>query len=90
MSSAVRFLVSGQVQGVYFRASTREQALRLGLAGYARNLDDGCVEVLAAGETQAIEALAQWLEDGPPTARVDHVQRLVHAGPAPDTGFDVL
>ena len=73
--AAARFLVEGRVQGVCFRAGTREQALALGLAGYARNLADGRVEVLAAGDAHAIEALAQWLEDGPPQARVDAVRR---------------
>ena len=83
----VRFLVSGRVQGVHFRAATREQALRLRLSGHARNLDDGRVEVLAAGEAQAVEAFAQWLEDGPPAARVAGVERCAHAGPAPEEGF---
>ncbi len=73
--AAARFLVEGRVQGVCFRAGTREQALALGLAGHARNLADGRVEVLAAGDAHAIEALAQWLEDGPPQARVDAVRR---------------
>ena len=72
---AVRFIVHGKVQGVFFRASTREQALRLGLRGHARNLADGRVEVLAIGDAHAIDALAQWLEDGPPSARVDGVAR---------------
>jgi len=87
--AAARFLVSGRVQGVYFRASAREQALGLRLAGYARNLDDGRVEVLAVGDMHAIEALAQWLEDGPPAARVAAVERFAHAGQCPD-GFAVL
>ena len=73
--AAARFLVEGRVQGVFFRAGTREQALALGLAGHARNLADGRVEVLAAGDGHAIEALAQWLEDGPPQARVEAVRR---------------
>lgn len=73
--AAARFLVSGRVQGVFFRASTREQALRLGLSGYARNLADGRVEVLAHGDAAAIDALAQWLQQGPPLARVADVVR---------------
>ncbi|WP_027080671.1 acylphosphatase [Luteimonas mephitis] len=73
--AAARFLVEGKVQGVFFRASTREQALRLGLRGIARNLADGRVEVVAAGADDAIEALARWLQHGPPAARVDTVQR---------------
>lgn len=73
--AAVRFIVSGKVQGVFFRASTREQALRLGLSGHAINLDDGRVEVLALGDAVAVEALATWLRQGPPMARVEGVER---------------
>ena len=73
--SAARFLVSGRVQGVFFRASTREQARQLGLRGHARNLPDGRVEVLAVGEADAVDALARWLRHGPPRARVDAVIR---------------
>jgi acylphosphatase len=73
--AAVRFLVSGSVQGVFFRASTRQQALLLGLRGVARNLPDGRVEVLAAGEAAAIETLARWLHHGPPLADVEAVER---------------
>ncbi|MGH8028450.1 MAG: acylphosphatase [Arenimonas sp.] len=73
--SAARFLVAGKVQGVYFRASAREQAVRLGLRGYACNLDDGRVEVLAIGEDTAIAALEKWLWQGPRLARVADVAR---------------
>jgi acylphosphatase len=72
---ASRFTVSGKVQGVFFRASTREQAERFGLSGYARNLADGRVEVLAVGEEGAIAALERWLWQGPPRARVEDVVR---------------
>ncbi|MGH8086578.1 MAG: acylphosphatase [Lysobacter sp.] len=85
--SAARFLVSGKVQGVFFRASTREQAIALGLRGYARNLDDGRVEVLAAGDDAAIETLADWLQHGPPSARVERVERTGAAADAASTGF---
>src|SRR3546814_4494155 len=73
--AAARFLVSGKVQGVFFRASTREQAQRLGLRGHARNLPDGRVEVLAAGDADAIDALATWMQHGPPQAREEAVER---------------
>lgn len=73
--AAARFLVSGRVQGVFFRASTREQALVLGLRGVARNLADGRVEVIACGDLAAIGALERWLHDGPPAARVEQVLR---------------
>lgn len=73
--SSVRFLVSGRVQGVFFRASTRDEALRLKLSGYARNLADGRVEVLAQGEAAEIDSLERWLQLGPPLARVAEVLR---------------
>ncbi|HEU0276969.1 MAG TPA: acylphosphatase [Rhodanobacteraceae bacterium] len=71
----VRFLVSGTVQGVFFRASTRERALWLGIAGYAKNLADGRVEVVASGSAAALDELDGWLHHGPPAARVGSVVR---------------
>jgi acylphosphatase len=75
--SAARFYVSGKVQGVFFRASTRDQAQKLGLRGHAKNLPDGRVEVLAVGGDDAIDALERWLHEGPPMARVEGVVREV-------------
>lgn len=71
---ALRCLVSGRVQGVWFRGATRQQAMRLGVSGYARNLPDGRVEVLACGENTAIQQLQDWLWQGPELARVGDVQ----------------
>lgn len=68
-----RFLVRGKVQGVWFRASTRQQGLSLGLTGEAVNLPDGRVEVLACGDPAALDALEAWLRQGPELARVDEV-----------------
>jgi acylphosphatase len=72
---AARFLVSGKVQGVFFRASTRERALDLGLSGRATNLPDGRVEVVAEGPAEALDALEAWLQQGPPAAHVEAVVR---------------
>jgi acylphosphatase len=80
-----RCLVSGHVQGVYFRASTRQLAQSLGVTGYARNLRDGRVEVLACGADGAVAALCAWLSDGPPGARVSEVQCESHEAEAPPT-----
>jgi acylphosphatase len=88
--SAARFIVSGKVQGVWFRASARDQALALGLRGSARNLASGAVDVLAAGDEAAIDALAAWLRQGPPLARVDELERLpAHEDEAPAGGFEI-
>src|SRR5690606_23605967 len=71
---ARRCFVAGRVQGVFFRASTREKALELGCRGYARNLSDGRVEVLAVGDPTAVQALTEWLWRGPPAAHVQSVE----------------
>ena len=85
---AARFLVGGKVQGVFYRASTREQALALGLAGHAKNLPDGRVEVVAQGDAAALDALERWLWQGPSAARVDAVERTELPEQAPD-GFRI-
>lgn len=71
--AARRFLVSGKVQGVFYRAGTVRQAEQLGVRGSARNLGDGRVEVLAVGSVAALNALAEWLHSGPPLAQVTEV-----------------
>jgi acylphosphatase len=80
----VRFVVSGRVQGVFFRASTRDEALRLGLTGHARNLPDGSVEVVACGDDAALAQLESWLELGPPLAQVSRVERSAADIAAPE------
>ena len=84
-----RFIVSGRVQGVFFRASAREQAQRLDISGYAKNLDDGTVEVIACGDAANIEALERWLQKGPAAAHVDRVSRFVQ-NEKPPQGFRTL
>ena len=69
----IRCHVAGQVQGVFFRASTRQQAERLGVKGHAKNLADGRVEVLACGPPAAVRELQEWLRQGPPMAKVTGV-----------------
>lgn len=89
---AARFVVSGRVQGVAFRAYTRQQALALGLRGHAVNLRDGRVEVLAVGDPDAIDRLGEWLWQGSPLARVEDVQRHEAAADSPvpvDAGFRI-
>jgi acylphosphatase len=73
MPEARLYTVKGRVQGVFFRASTRRVAESLGISGHAINLPDGSVEVLACGESAAVDRLGEWLRDGPPQARVDEV-----------------
>ncbi len=84
-----RFIVSGKVQGVFFRASARDQAQRLDISGHAKNLDDGTVEVVACGDVANIDALERWLQQGPAAARVDRVSRFVEYEKPPH-GFRTL
>jgi len=69
----LRCLVSGRVQGVFFRATARSLAQRLGVNGSARNLPDGRVEVIACGPARAVQELRDWLHRGPVGARVTGV-----------------
>jgi len=71
---ARRCLVAGRVQGVFYRASARARATTLGVTGFARNLPDGRVEILACGDTAAVDALCQWLWQGSPASSVTAVE----------------
>jgi acylphosphatase len=69
-----RYVVRGLVQGVFFRITTQQTAQRLGLTGWVRNLADGSVELIACGEEPRLKRLEAWLWEGPPHARVEHVE----------------
>ncbi|MGH8371672.1 MAG: acylphosphatase [Gammaproteobacteria bacterium] len=69
-----RCLVSGKVQGVFYRASTARRARELGISGYAINLPNGQVEVLVCGAPEAVQTLCEWLREGPSTAQVTGVE----------------
>lgn len=84
MSQCMRCIVSGRVQGVFFRASARQQAIRLGLTGFAKNLPDGRVEVVACGDRHALAKLRTWLAQGSPMANVDDVECEALEMTAPD------
>lgn len=85
---AVRCLVSGRVQGVYYRSATANEAQRLELDGWVKNLADGRVEVVAAGAADAVTTLTGWLWKGPPAARVESVLLEEWTGDLPQ-GFVV-
>ena len=88
MITCFRYRVSGWVQGVYFRATTRERALGLGLSGWVRNMPDGAVEVLACGQEAKLAELETWLRRGPEHARVVSVEREP-ADPEVCRGFEI-
>ncbi len=71
--SQAHLIVSGKVQGVFYRASCQEVAQALGLTGWIRNLSDGNVEALVQGEKEKIEKLIEWCKKGPAGAKVNNV-----------------
>ena len=74
MASSYRFVVRGRVQGVFFRQSAARHARDLRVSGWVRNREDGCVEGVASGKADALEQFRNWLERGPPAARVEGVE----------------
>lgn len=89
MTKQIKILVSGRVQGVYFRAFTQKEARKHQLSGYAKNLSDGRVEIIASGTEAAVEKLIRWCHKGPVTARVDHVDTEELSGIDLPAGFEI-
>ena len=81
-------LVSGRVQGVYYRANTRETARELGLDGWVRNLDDGRVEAVFEGSRGAVESMVEWCHEGSPRADVRDVA-VEYGEPEGLSGFEI-
>ena len=75
-SIRAHLIIEGRVQGVWFRDSTRQEAVRLGLSGWVKNRFDGAVEVVAEGPRAGIETLVTWCHQGPPAARVTKVREF--------------
>ena len=70
----VHAFISGRVQGVFYRSSTKSQAMRMGLTGWVRNLPDGRVELVVEGPPNAVDELLQWCYKGPDYSRVDRIE----------------
>jgi len=85
----IRAIVRGDVQGVGFRAATAQEARRVNVAGWVRNLRDGSVEVEAEGTAQAVDGLIRWLRRGPYLARVTAVEVDDSLPPAGLEGFSI-
>jgi len=81
MATTLRVIVSGKVQGVWYRAWTEKQATALGLDGWVRNCRDGAVEAVFSGDDDAVELMLNYLWDGPPLAEVAAVDRFDHEEP---------
>lgn len=89
MNRCVRAVISGKVQGVYFRVFTLEEAESLQLSGWVRNLETGEVETLFYGPEEKVEQLLEWLASGPPQGRVDSVTSQDVPIPASLHGFTI-
>ena len=86
----VRLFIKGRVQGVWFRDSTRQEARRLGVNGWARNIPDGRVEVLAEGPANKVRNLIDWCHQGPPLARVDRVEESFEEWTGEFNSFNIV
>ena len=80
--------VTGKVQGVYYRATTRDTALEEGVDGWVKNLDDGRVEAVFEGDEESVEAMVEWCNTGSPQADVDDVE-VEYEDPEGLDGFEV-
>ena len=89
MTRRVKILVSGRVQGVYFRMFTQNKAKQFGIKGCARNLADGRVEIIAEADNNSIKKFIQWCHKGPVTARVDHVEMTELGSDVILTSFEI-
>lgn len=85
---AARVVVRGRVQGVFFRAETRQTARSLGLAGWVRNLPDGSVEAWFEGDGPSVDRAVEWSRHGPPMSRVD-VLEVTREDPGGLEGFEI-
>jgi acylphosphatase len=83
-----RVFVSGRVQGVYFRANTRDAARARNVDGWVRNLDDGRVEAVFEGSADAVEEMIEWCHTGSPAATVRDVE-VSYEEPRDDAGFSI-
>jgi acylphosphatase len=84
----LHLVIHGRVQGVFFRDSMRQEARRLGINGWVRNRNDGCVEAIVAGEAADVEAIVRWARLGPPAAEVTQVD--VEPASGTFTNFEIL
>lgn len=75
MTTRWRITICGKVQGVFYRKSTQEKALELGIDGWVHNLENGCVEAEVQADSEVLNALFDWCKIGPPAAEVSHLEK---------------
>lgn len=85
MTQRIHLFITGRVQGVFYRQTTEDMARQLGLRGWVRNLPDGRVETVAEGPAAALSAFSEYCHEGPPMARVTHVE-VLHEEPTGEFG----
>lgn len=83
------YIISGKVQGVWFRANTQKTAQELGITGWVRNLPDGNVEVTAQGTEEQLKQLETWLQHGPDLAKVENIKTKILSSEEEFEGFEV-
>jgi acylphosphatase len=83
-----RVVVSGGVQGVFFRTETRERARSVGVAGWIRNVPDGTVEAAFEGDDERVDSMVEWCGRGPSGASVEHVE-VEWVAPEGEVGFSI-
>ena len=74
MKTNVHVRISGRVQGVWFRANTKQKAEQLGVFGWVKNTPDGCVEAIFEGEEKSVKEMLEWCNRGPPLAKIENVE----------------
>ena len=89
MPSRLHVFISGYVQGVFYRFWTKEQAEKLGVSGWVRNLDDSRVEVLAEGPKEILIKFSELLKKGPPLARIEHIDLNWEKSTGEFSGFSI-
>lgn len=89
MSECLHIIVKGRVQGVYFRAFTQKQAVKLGLTGFVRNLANGDVEIVASGEQAILQQLVSWCHKGPMLAKVKQLVVNPHLAGEDFSAFEI-
>ncbi|MCP4023948.1 MAG: acylphosphatase [Desulfobacteraceae bacterium] len=85
----IKVNITGRVQGVFYRASTKEAALRIGIKGYVKNLADSSVEAVFEGDAQAVSQILEWCGNGPPGAVVGNVFSEKTEGLSNYTDFEI-
>ena len=90
MKTQLHVIISGRVQGVWYRASTKQKAEELGLTGWVKNTADGNVEAIFEGEESTVNEMIAWCRVGPPLAQVDDVKIIRKRVSGEFTGFTIL